>query len=158
MLLQTGAETNVYVRSSHSTQVATCVSRQERTCTCVPAEGEGEARLTSRFSAQGLERTRYSEKPPPHVALCGETAELEVNLLPELEARLLAELEARLLAEPEVKLLAELEVKLPQPGAETNVYVRSSHSTQVATCVSRQERTCTCVPAEVREVFFGGER
>jgi hypothetical protein len=65
--------------------------------------------------------------------LCGETAELEVNLLPELEARLLAELEARLLAEPEVKLLAELEVKLPQPGAETNLYVRSSHSTQVAT-------------------------
>jgi hypothetical protein len=150
MLLQPGAETNVYVRSSHSTQVATCASRQERTCTCVPSEGEGEALLTSRFSAQSHECTRYSGKPPPHVALCGETAELD--------ARLLAELETKLLGKLEVKLLAELEVNLLQPGAETNAYVRSSHSTQVATCVSRQERTCTWVPAEVREVFFGGER
>jgi hypothetical protein len=31
----------VHVRSLHQTHVATCVSRQERTCTCVSA-GEGE--------------------------------------------------------------------------------------------------------------------
>jgi hypothetical protein len=33
------------------------------------------------FSAQGHECTRYSGKQPPYVALCGETAELEVKLL-----------------------------------------------------------------------------
>jgi hypothetical protein len=38
----------------------------------------------------------------------------------------------------------------PRPegdGAETNVYVRSSHFTHFATCVSHRERTCMCVPA-----------
>ncbi len=33
--------------------------------------------------------------------------------------------------------------------AETHVYVRFSHSALVAMCVSREERTCTCVPAGV---------
>ena len=41
------------------------------------------------------------------------------------------------------------EAWLLQPGAETNVDVRSFHFTHAATCVSRQERTCACVPAEV---------
>jgi hypothetical protein len=35
-------ETHVYVRSSRDTHVATCAVCQERTCTCVSAEGGGE--------------------------------------------------------------------------------------------------------------------
>ena len=37
-------------------------------------------------------------------------------------------------------------VKLPHSRAETNVHVRSFRVTHFATCVSHQERTCTCVP------------
>ncbi len=50
------AEPNVYVRSPHFTHSATCVSRQERTCTCVPAEMGIAPRAVLRRS----ERTRFS--------------------------------------------------------------------------------------------------
>jgi hypothetical protein len=43
---------------------------------------------------------------------------------------------------------AESESKLLQPGAETNVYVRSFRFIHLATCASQQELTCTSVPAE----------
>jgi hypothetical protein len=46
ILLRAGAETNVYVRSSHAAHVATCVSHQERTCTCVPAKCQGSAQVS----------------------------------------------------------------------------------------------------------------
>src|SRR5215218_2572189 len=72
--------------------------------------------------------------------------------------RSLSDLRAFVSRAADLEERASLRARLLQSGAETNVHARSFHCTHFATCASHQERTCTCVPAEVREAFFLRER
>jgi hypothetical protein len=59
-----------------------------------------------------------------------------------------------ILAAPADRSVSRAVVTAWGPRSETHVHVRFNRDAHVATCASREERTCTCVPPRVEELMI----